>query len=108
MVSEYIKIVFHSENKEYTLDYNQPNLALLIRYIIQNNLNVSPENISVESDIEDFDNEEFKTILVEAHSEFSEELAVFYKNISTTISTYYNDEDLSAEIIRRVTNTQES
>ena len=103
METEYIKIVFISEGKDFSLDYNQPNLTSLIRYIIQNNLRISTENISVESDIEDFDNEEFKSILIEAHSEFSMELESFYTNIATTISTYYNDETLSAEIIKRIT-----
>ena len=106
MENEYIKIAFLSEEKEITLDYNQPDLTRLIRFIIQYNLDVTKENITVESDIDDFDNEDFKSILIEAHAEFRDELESFYSNISSIVSTHYDVEGLSDEIIRRVTTPQ--
>lgn len=54
-----------------------------------------------DTNVEGFDSEEFKEILITVHEEFKGELDLFFENIKKDITTYYDDE-LSAEIISRI------
>lgn len=96
-----IIIKFKKEGEQITLGFDQPNLGELIKKILKENLEVSAENVEVESTVQDFDQKEFKSILVSVHEEFVEEINKFYENIETDIKTYY-DENLSTEVIRRI------
>ncbi len=97
-----IKIVFEKENRKIELDIGNPDLAELIHTIVAEELEMSRENVGISTDVENFDTEELLDILVGVHEEFCEELETFYTNIKTDIKTYYDDEMLGEEIIRRI------
>lgn len=95
-----VLVSFLKENDCFELDINQPDLSGLIHLILKKHIVVTADNISVTCDDEDdFDCELFKDMLIEVHDEFSAEIDTFYKNIKIDISTYYNDEKLSEQII---------
>ena len=97
-----IKIIFEEENKEIELDIANPDLAKLIHVIVAENLKMTRENVKINTNVEKFDAEELLDILVCVHEEFCEEIETFYTNIKTDIKTYYDDEMLGEEIIRRI------
>lgn len=99
-----IKIIFHNEEREILLNILQPDLAQVIHIIVSENLVVSKENVLIESDNQEFDKDEFLDILVTVYDEFSEEISKFFVNIKEEIKTYYESEELSEEIIKRIKN----
>ena len=99
-----IKIIFQNEDREILLNILQPDLAQVIHIIVSENLVVSKENILIESDNQEFDKDEFLDILVTVYDEFSEEISKFFVNIKEEIKTYYESEELSEEIIKRIKN----
>ena len=103
-----INLKFRNEDLEYDLDYDQPNLTELVRFIIQNGISVSQDNLVIESNVAGFDCNEFRDILIEVNDEFKEELQQFYTNIKTEITTYYEDDKLAEAIISRIVPTPSS
>lgn len=99
-----IKIIFQNEDREILLNILQPDLAQVIHIIVSENLVVSKENVLIESDNQEFDKDEFLDILVTVYDEFSEEISKFFVNIKEEIKTYYESEELSEEIIKRIKN----
>lgn len=97
-----IKIIFAQEKKEIVIDIEQPDLANLIHRIVSEHLDVSKDNLSIETDNNEFDKEEFKELLIEVHDEFCNEIDLFYENIQSEIKTYYDDEELSKIVIERI------
>lgn len=97
-----IKIIFQKENKDIILNILQPDLAKVIHKIVSEHLIVSKENVVLETENTKFDKEEFLDILVNVYDEFSEEIDKFFKNIQEEFKTYYEEEELSEEIIRRI------
>lgn len=97
-----IHLTFKNEDYDFDLDYNQPNLAELVRCIISKPLSVSKENLTITSSVDGFDCEEFRDILIEVNDEFKDELQQFYSNIQKEIKTYYDDEELARAIIARI------
>ena len=97
-----IKMAFIKENKEIEIDIANPDLAKLIHTIVAEELKMSRENIEISTDVENFDTEELLDILLGVHEEFCEEIDTFYANIKMDIKTYYDDEILGEEIIRRI------
>lgn len=95
-------IKFRKEEVEVNINIQQPDLANLIHEIVGKNLCVSKENISIDTENQEFDKEEFLEILISVHEEFSEEINKFYANIENDISTYYSDEELSNLIINKL------
>ena len=99
-----IKIIFQNEDREILLNILQPDLAQVIHIIVSENLVVSKENVLIESDNQEFDKDEFLDILVTVYDEFSEEISKFFVNIKEELKTYYESEELSEEIIKRIKN----
>lgn len=97
-----IKIVFKKENKEIMLDIANPDFAELIHRIVAEELKMTKENVEITTGVKDFDAEELLDILICVHEEFCEEIETFYTNIKTDIKTYYDDEILGEEIIKRI------
>lgn len=97
-----IHFQFINEDQSFDLDYDQPNLTELVRFIIQNALSVSQENLRIECSVDGFDCDEFRNILIEVNDEFKDELQQFYKNIKTEINTYYEDEKLADAVISHI------
>ncbi|MBP3567827.1 MAG: hypothetical protein J6K04_01555 [Lachnospiraceae bacterium] len=97
-----LKIEFKKEQTEYELNILNPDLAQMIHKIVAENIEVSRENVSISTEEENFDTEEFLDILVSVYEEFCGEIEMFFANIKSEIKTYYDDEALSEEIIRRI------
>lgn len=95
-------IRFKEENKEITIDILQPDLAKLIHAIVAEQLNVSKENIQINTENGEFDKEEFLDILISVHEEFSQEIDKFYNNIKKDIQTYYSYDELGDIIIDKL------
>lgn len=95
---------FKDQNERFELDITQPDLAKLVQLVIEKNLLVSKENISLATVNQEFDVEEFLDIFISVHEEFKVEIDKFYENISKDIKTYYSNETLSDEIISRIKN----
>lgn len=97
-----VNILFEKENEEIELDISNPDLANLVHIIVSEQLEVTRENLKLTTNVENFDTTEFLDILVSVHNEFQEEIEKFYNNIKTDIKTYYDDETIGEEIIRRI------
>lgn len=102
-----IVVKFHNEDIELTIDYDEPDFTFFIQTVIRNHLNVSAENINIECNIDDFDCNEFKEILIEVHNEFKGEIDQFFQNIRSEIRTYYDSESLSEYIIDYIKKNEE-
>ena len=102
-----IVVKFRNEDIELTIDYDEPDFTFFIQTVIRNHLNVSAENISIECNIDDFDCNEFKEILIEVHNEFKGEIDQFFQNIRSEIRTYYDSESLSEYIIDYIKKNEE-
>ena len=94
-----IVVKFHNEDMELIIDYDEPDFTFFIQTVIRNHLNVSAENISIECNIDDFDCNEFKEILIEIDQ--------FFQNIRSEIRTYYDSESLSEYIIDYIKKNEE-
>ena len=70
--------------------------------IVAEHLLVTKENMEITTENQEFDKEEFMNMLIEVHEEFNEEVDNFFDNIQSEINTYYSDEELSMEIIKRI------
>lgn len=97
-----LKILFKNEQKEMELNITNPDLAQLVHKIVAEQLVVSKENVEILTEEDNFDTEEFLDILVCVYEEFSGEIDKFFTNIKNEIETYYDDEVLGEEIIRRI------
>lgn len=95
-------IKFIGEDKEIDLDIDQPDLANLIHIVVAEHLAVTKDNVEVSTENTEFDKEEFLNMLIEVHEEFNKEIDTFFQNIQSEINTYYSDEELSMEIIKRI------
>lgn len=100
-------IRFKEENREIVVNILQPDLAQLIHAIVAEHLDVSKENIEINTANNEFDKEEFLDILISVHEEFSQEIDIFYDNIKKDINTYYSYEDLGSFIIDKIKNDQQ-
>lgn len=98
------KIIIHFEKEgiDIELDIDNPDFAQLIHKVIADNLDLTKENVQISTGVGNFDTEELLDILVSVHEEFCEEIEKFYANIKEDIKTYYEDEELGEEIIRRI------
>lgn len=97
-----IKISFQEEDFALELDINQPDLAKIVHEIVSRHLVVSKENVTINTDNEEFDEEEFLDILVSVYEDFNEEINQFFENVQSDIKTYYEMDELSNEVIRRI------
>lgn len=97
-----LNIVFKRENKEITLDIANPDFAELVHKIVAEDLKMTKDNVEISTEVENFDKDELLDILVGVHEEFCEEIETFYTNIKSDIKTYYDDETLGEEIIKRI------
>ena len=95
-------VKFIGEDKEVDLDIDQPDLANLIHLIVAEHLLVTKDNVEISTENTEFDKEEFLNMLIEVHEEFNKEIDTFFENIQNEINTYYSDEELSMEIIKRI------
>lgn len=95
-------ISFHDVEPKFELDIQQPDLAKLVHFLVDNNISITKENTTIETKNESFDTEEFLDILISVHEEFKDEIETFYQNIESEINTYYDDEELSKEIIENL------
>lgn len=95
-------IKFIGEGKEVDLDIDQPDLANLIHMVVAEHLSVTEDNVEIITENIEFDKEEFLNMLIEVHEEFNKEIDTFFENIQSEINTYYSDEELSLEIIKRI------
>lgn len=95
MANNIVVFKFRLENKELYLNLDSPNFSDFVREIINNNYNVSEKNIlvSIQNDNKNIDIDSLKSIVIEVHKSYMQDLAEFYKNIEYEISTYYDDED---------------
>lgn len=96
-----IKVNLVKESITLEIDFQQPDFSKFVRQVLAQHLDISSSNVMVSSDVDGFDCDEFKDILITVHEEFQKDLDVFYDNIKKDIRTYYDD-DLSDEIIKRV------
>lgn len=94
-----LEIFFIKENETITINIEQPDLSGLIHKIVAKNLCVTRENVEIKTENDNFDKEEFLSILVEVHEEFSKEIELFYSNIQKEIKTYYKHDELSEAVI---------
>lgn len=101
-----INIHFNQENTDVELDFEQPDLSLFVKKVLSEHLSVTNSNIIITSTVDSFDTKEFAEILVSVHEEFEEELSLFFQNIEKDVSTYYDDDNLSEEIISRIKEIQ--
>lgn len=97
-----LKILFKNEKIDMELDIANPDLAELIHRIVEEKLDMTKENVEITTEVEGFDADELLDIMVNVHEEFCEEIETFYRNIKNDITTYYDDEVLGEEIIRRI------
>ena len=97
-----LNITFKNEKIDIELDIANPDLAELIHRIVAENLDMTKENVEITTEVEEFDTDELLDIMVTVHEEFCKEIDIFYKNIKNDITTYYDDEVLGEEIIRRI------
>ena len=97
-----LKILFKKEQKEVGLNIANPDLAQLVHKVVAERLVVSKENVEILTEDDNFDTEEFLDILVCVYEEFCGEIEKFFTNINNEIKTYYDDEVLGDEIIRRI------
>lgn len=99
-------ISFQDMDPNFELDIQQPDLAKLVHFLVENNVSITKENTTIETKNESFDTEEFLDILITVHEEFKDEIETFYKNIENELNTYYDDEELSKEIISKLKGDQ--
>ena len=97
-----IVILFKTEEKEIEIDIANPDFANLIHRGVAEKLDMTKENVEISTEVKNFDTDELLDILVSVHEEFCEEIETFYANIKKDISTYYDDEILGEEIIKRI------
>ena len=100
-----IKVNLIKESITLEIDFQQPDFSRFVKQVLSQHLDISSSNVMVSSDIDGFDCDEFKDILITVHEEFQKDLDTFYDNIIRDIRTYY-DEDLSTVIINRIKETE--
>lgn len=87
---------FMKEDKKFELNLDSPNFSEFVKNIILNNYEVTDENIKVELEKNDdnkIDIDELKSIVIEIHKEYFDEIGKFYENIKKEIKTYYSDDE---------------
>ena len=99
---------FIKENQQLELELDAPNFSEFVKKIIINNYEVSDDNISVElkkSDNENIDLETLKSIVIEVHQGYSEEINQFYENVDKELQTYYFDADELIKVVKEYIQT---
>lgn len=99
---------FIKENQQLELELDAPNFSEFVKKIIINNYEVSDDNISVElkkSDNENIDLETLKSIVIEVHQGYSEEIKQFYENVDKELQTYYFDDDELIKVVKEYIQT---
>lgn len=102
MESNIVIFSFAKENKCIELELDAPNFSEFVKKIIIGNYEVSDDNISVVfkgPDNKNIDIETLKSIVIEVHQSYFEELNKFYENINKELMTYYSDDE---ELIKTI------
>lgn len=101
--SNIVKFVFLKEKKEFCCPLNSFDFSKLVKIIIENNLEVTKENVFLDTEhvSDDVDASILKEMLIEVYEQYKDEINKFYNNIKEEITTYYQDEkDIYDELIK--------
>ena len=90
---------FVKEKQEISLNLDSPNFSEFVKEILENNYDISEENITVScDDNSEIDTEALKTMLINIHDDYKEELETFFTNITNDISTYADESGISEKL----------